>query len=244
MIQLVHIRAKLLAHEIITCMFKKERENYWPTKWIQDLQDGLWSKEYLRIKLHLCDTEQYCTVATHPFTHQWFYSPLLGCGLFFSSIIIFIQTVGLLRRVISPSQSRYLHTGQHKHRINAHTDIHALSGIRTLDPSVRAGEVSSCFRRRGPLRSALLPLTETNFRWLTVVLEPHFLSFCSRLMILQWMSALKLHQREEVLSSLLSGHHVLVTLCCIVLWLNKSCWFYNKLESKVSQGSVVENRQR
>jgi hypothetical protein len=32
---------------------------------------------------------------------------------------------------------------------NAHTDIHAWSGIRTHDPSVRAGKDSSCFRRRG-----------------------------------------------------------------------------------------------
>jgi hypothetical protein len=29
------------------------------------------------------------------------------------------QSVGLLGRGISPSQGRYLHTGQHKHRINA-----------------------------------------------------------------------------------------------------------------------------
>jgi hypothetical protein len=49
----------------------------------------------------------------------------------------FSQTVGLLGRVISPSQSRYLNTGQYKHRINAHTDILALSGIRTHDPRVR-----------------------------------------------------------------------------------------------------------
>jgi hypothetical protein len=49
----------------------------------------------------------------------------------------FLQTVGLLGRVISPRQDRYLYTGQHKHRINAYTDIHALSGIRTHDPSVR-----------------------------------------------------------------------------------------------------------
>jgi hypothetical protein len=32
----------------------------------------------------------------------------------------FSQTVGLLGRGISPSQGRYLHTGQHNHRINAH----------------------------------------------------------------------------------------------------------------------------
>jgi hypothetical protein len=85
----------------------------------------------------------------HSFIHQWFYSPLLGPGLSFSSIIFFTQTVGLLGRGISPSQSRYLHTGQHKHRKNSHTDFHALSGIRTHDPSVRVGEDYSCLRPRG-----------------------------------------------------------------------------------------------
>jgi hypothetical protein len=34
-----------------------------------------------------------------------------------------------MTRGISPSQGRYLHTEQ------THTDIHALSGIRTHDPS-------------------------------------------------------------------------------------------------------------
>jgi hypothetical protein len=51
--------------------------------------------------------------------------------------------------MISLSQGRNLHMGQHKHRINAHTDIHALSEIRTQDPSVRANEDSSCLRPRG-----------------------------------------------------------------------------------------------
>jgi hypothetical protein len=51
--------------------------------------------------------------------------------------------------VFSPSQSCYLHTGQQKHILNAHTDIHAVSGIRTHDPSVRASEDSSCLRPRG-----------------------------------------------------------------------------------------------
>jgi hypothetical protein len=67
-----------------------------------------------------------------------------------SFLILFTQTVGLLGRVISPSQGLYLHTGQHKHRISAHnTDIHALSGIPTHDPSDRASEVGSCLRPRG-----------------------------------------------------------------------------------------------
>jgi hypothetical protein len=56
------------------------------------------------------------------FFHQWFF---LGPGLFFSSVIFFTQTVGFLGRVISPLQCRYLHTGQHKHRINASTNINA-----------------------------------------------------------------------------------------------------------------------
>jgi hypothetical protein len=55
-------------------------------------------------------------MALQPFVGPW---PLLQ----FRNI--FTQTVGLLGRVISPSQGRYLHTGQQKHRINAHTGIHA-----------------------------------------------------------------------------------------------------------------------
>jgi hypothetical protein len=64
----------------------------------------------------------------------------------------FSQTVGLLGRVISPSQGCYINTGQHKHRINAYThtpNIHASSGIRAHDPSVRASEDSSWLRLRG-----------------------------------------------------------------------------------------------
>jgi hypothetical protein len=35
------------------------------------------------------------------------------------------------------------------HRINAHTDIHVLSGIRTHDPSIQASKDSSCLRPCG-----------------------------------------------------------------------------------------------
>jgi hypothetical protein len=60
------------------------------------------------------------------------------------------QSVGLLGRWISSSQGLYLHTDQHKHGINAqNTDIHALSWIRTHDPSVRASKDSLCLRPRG-----------------------------------------------------------------------------------------------
>jgi hypothetical protein len=46
---------------------------------------------------------------------------LLGPGLLFSSVIFFTQTVGLLGRVIRPSQGLYLHTGQHKQNKRKHT---------------------------------------------------------------------------------------------------------------------------
>jgi hypothetical protein len=42
--------------------------------------------------------------------------PLYRCRGFLSFFLIISQTVGLLRRGIGPSQGRYLHTGQHKHR--------------------------------------------------------------------------------------------------------------------------------
>jgi hypothetical protein len=90
-----------------------------------------------------------CWVSPHPlilnyhivfsFIHQWLCSPLFDPGLFFSSVMFFTQTAGLLGRVISLSQGRYPHTGQYKHIKNAHTDIHALNGIRTQYPSVWAG---------------------------------------------------------------------------------------------------------
>jgi hypothetical protein len=68
----------------------------------------------------------------------------------FSVSSAYSQSVGFLERGISPSQGLYLCTVQHKHRINAHnTDIKALNGIRTHDPSVRAIKDSSCLRPRG-----------------------------------------------------------------------------------------------
>jgi hypothetical protein len=48
--------------------------------------------------------------------------------------------VALPGREISSLQGRCLCTKQQKYRINAHTDIHVLSEIRTSDSSVRASE--------------------------------------------------------------------------------------------------------
>jgi hypothetical protein len=74
------------------------------------------------------------------------HSPLLDCGSFFSFLILY--KVGYLGRGMSPSQGLYLNTEEDKQRTNAHNkDIHVLSGIQTHDPSVRASEDSSFFRR-------------------------------------------------------------------------------------------------
>jgi hypothetical protein len=61
---------------------------------------------------------------------------------------------GLLGQVGGPSQGFCLNTGQHEHIRNARTythtpNIHALSGIPTHEPSVRASEDSSCLRPLG-----------------------------------------------------------------------------------------------
>jgi hypothetical protein len=81
--------------------------------------------------------------------HLWLYSPFVGPWPLFKFLNPYTQSVGLFTRRISPSQGRYLHAEQHEHRINAHTHIHALSGIRTHDRSIRADEDSSCLRSRG-----------------------------------------------------------------------------------------------
>jgi hypothetical protein len=81
----------------------------------------------------------HSSIALEPFVGPWLLFQFLN-----------LYTVGRTPWTgISPSQGRYLHTGQYNHRINAHTDIHALSGIRNHFPSVRAGEDCSYLRPRG-----------------------------------------------------------------------------------------------
>jgi hypothetical protein len=58
------------------------------------------------------------------------------------------QSVGLLGREISPSKGRYI-TQDNTDTEHTHTNIHALSGIRTHNPSLQASEDISCLRPRG-----------------------------------------------------------------------------------------------
>jgi hypothetical protein len=51
----------------------------------------------------------------------------------------FSQMVGFLGRVISPLQGRWLHTGQHKHRINAYTQQTSMPWVG-FEPTIPASE--------------------------------------------------------------------------------------------------------
>jgi hypothetical protein len=90
-------------------MVKRFTLNFYP-------EDG--GNTFLR---NLSNCLLYCMELNSSFKSVYLrlYSPLLGLGRFFS-FLIFTQSVGLLGRGISPSQGRYLHTGQHEYRINAH----------------------------------------------------------------------------------------------------------------------------
>jgi hypothetical protein len=51
----------------------------------------------------------------------WLYSPLLDHGVFFGFLILLVYTAGRTSWTRDqPSRGRYLHTEQHKHRINAY----------------------------------------------------------------------------------------------------------------------------
>jgi hypothetical protein len=79
------------------------------------------------------------------YTSPWLYSRL---DLYrFFSFIIFTHSAELLGLGISPLQDGYLHTKQHKHRINL--KIHASSGIQIHDHTVGAAKDGSCLRPRG-----------------------------------------------------------------------------------------------
>jgi hypothetical protein len=72
-----------------------------------------------------------------------------GIGRYFG-FFIYIESVWLLWREISRRKA-----STHTQNNTTHIDIHALSGIRTQDPSVWASEDSSCIRQRDRDRRSL-----------------------------------------------------------------------------------------
>jgi hypothetical protein len=77
----------------------------------------------------------------------------------FQFLDLFTQSVGLLGRGISPLQGRYLHTGQHKHRINAyrHPCLKWDSNPRSQSLSERR---QFMYQSARPLRLANSPVQE------------------------------------------------------------------------------------
>jgi hypothetical protein len=80
----------------------------------------------------------------------WIYGPLLCLGRFFSFLIL--CTVGRTPWTGDQPVAKHLpirRTTQTQNKRTQYTDIHALSGIRTHDLSVRTNKDSSCLRPRG-----------------------------------------------------------------------------------------------
>jgi hypothetical protein len=77
------------------------------------------------------------------FRHGFFFSTgstaPLGPGLCLSVLWSFLETVGLLGRVISSSQGFYLNTGQHKHRLNRYTHQKSMPCVE-FEPTIPASE--------------------------------------------------------------------------------------------------------
>jgi hypothetical protein len=84
--------------------------------------------------------------------YLWLYSLLLGLGCFFI-FLIFTQAVGLLGWGISPSQGRWLYTGQHKHRINVNRHPY-LKGDSNPWPQCSSGRRRFMPQTARPLLSA------------------------------------------------------------------------------------------
>jgi hypothetical protein len=91
----------------------------------------------------------HCHKLLHLILLLWLYSALLDLGRFFRFLIL--HTVGRTPCTSDQPVARPLPTQRTTQTRNKHThntDIHALSMIRTHDPSVRASEDSSCLKPR------------------------------------------------------------------------------------------------
>jgi hypothetical protein len=85
------------------------------------------------------------------FLFQWLFQPIQGSGLLFSSVINFF-TDGRNPWTNNQAVARPLpkhRTTQTQNKRTHTSNIHALGGIRTHDPSVRVREDSSSLRQRG-----------------------------------------------------------------------------------------------
>jgi hypothetical protein len=112
--------------------------------------------------------------AIHCSFSQWLLQPLQDPGLFFSSVIIsFTQTVRVFGRVMSPSQGRYLYTGQYKRRINTHKT--SMPWVR-FEPTTPASEGSWRHRDRYVSITVSYYITYSEAYFDAVLVTPSLLS--------------------------------------------------------------------
>jgi hypothetical protein len=116
---------------------------------------------YLSIYLSVCLS---VCLSIHPCL--WLYSLLLGPWPFFSFLIFLHRRWDSLDGRSSRRKAA-TYTQDNTNTEYTHTDIHALSGIRTDDPSVWAGEDSSCLRPRGHFDRP----TKPHIRWIPWILS-------------------------------------------------------------------------
>jgi hypothetical protein len=94
---------------------------------------------------------------------------LLDLGRFFSFLILY--TIGRTPWTGDQPVAKLLPTHRTIETQYMHTDIQALSGIRTHDPSVRASEDSSCLRRRGHC--------DRFHGWILALISTSYSEYCS-----------------------------------------------------------------
>jgi hypothetical protein len=134
----------------------------------------------LNSKLHICKSTFYCLIRVclrlcllyyilSAFLFHWLYSPRGPWPLLFNFMII-LQTVGLLGRVISPSQGLYLKIGQHKHRINTYTHRTSMPFVG-FEPTIPASERAKTVHASDRSATVTGTFSSTCFKLLMVELE-------------------------------------------------------------------------
>jgi hypothetical protein len=109
----------------------------------------------------------------------WLYSPLLDLGrlTYRRFLELFRHMVGLLGRVVSPSQGLYLYrTTQHR---KTRTNIHALSEIRNHDPSNQPAKTHASDRTTTVTGKKRLLVGQNKFLYLFQI---EFQKLCSNIL--------------------------------------------------------------
>jgi hypothetical protein len=125
-------------------------------------------------------------------------------GRFFS-FLIYTKSAGLLWRWISPSQGRYLHIEQHKHRMNAHRH-----------PCLKWHSKSKSQWSKGEDFSCLTP-SDHRVRFMLHIIEGNFLLVCvfHDFSLLPWLEFLKEDKFSLKFCSEKNYRRLMGSPCCL-----------------------------